>query len=196
MPGGTLSRIQAIFQDAWQPPSQLQAFLDAGEPPVYIGFGSMAGRDAAKKAQAAVGALQMSGQRGIIATGWGGMSTEELPESIFKINAAPHDWLFERVKAVVHHGGAGTTAAGLRAGKPTVISPFFGDQPFWGRRVAELGVAADPIPQKKLEAGNLAAAIDQVTSNLDLIARAETLGKKINAEDGVARGIDFLGLVS
>lgn len=176
----------------WQPTDDLQAFLDAGEPPVYIGFGSMAGRDAAKKAQAAIGALQKTGQRGIIATGWGGMSTGNLPGSIFKITAVSHEWLFERVKAVVHHGGAGTTAAGLRAGKPTVICPFFGDQPFWGRRVAELGVGAEPIPQKKLKAGNLATAIDQVTSNAAIKQRAEALGEKVRSEDGIARGIDYL----
>jgi sterol 3beta-glucosyltransferase len=182
--------------EAWRPSDELQAFLDAGEPPVYIGFGSMAGRDAVKKAQAAIGALQKSGQRGIIATGWGGMSAGNLPDSIFKITAVPHKWLFERVKAVVHHGGAGTTGAGLRAGKPTIICPFVGDQPFWGKRVAELGVGAEPIPQKKLKADNLAVAVDQVTSNATIKQRAEALGKKIRSEDGIARGIDCLNLKS
>ena len=178
-------------QDEWQPPADLQAFLDAGSPPVYIGFGSMAGRDAAGKAKAAIGALQKSGQRGIIATGWGGLSVDDLPPTIFKIDAVPHDWLFERVSAVVHHGGAGTTAAGLRAGKPTIICPFFGDQPFWGRRVADLGVGAEPIPQKKLNADNLAAAITQVTSDAQIQQRAAALGEKIRAEDGITRAIEI-----
>lgn len=123
-------------QSTWQPPTDLAAFLESGPPPVYIGFGSMAGLDSAKKAQAVVNALLKTGRRGIIATGWGGLSAETLPDTIFKLQAAPHDWLFDHVSAVVHHGGAGTTAAGLRAGRPTVICPFFGDQPFWGRRVA------------------------------------------------------------
>ena len=179
-------------QEEWQPPADLQAFLDTGQPPVYIGFGSMAGRDAAKKAQAAIGALQQSGQRGIIATGWGGLSVDDLPPTIFKIDAAPHDWLFERVAAVVHHGGAGTTAAGLRAGRPTIICPFFGDQPFWGRRVADLGVGAAPIPQKKLNAGNLAAAITKVTSDVQIQQRAAALGEQIRAEDGVTPAIEFI----
>ena len=176
----------------WQPPTDLQAFLDAGPAPVYIGFGSMAGKDSAKKAQAAIDALQKSGQRGLIATGWGGLDVDTLPDTIFKIEAAPHDWLFERVTAVVHHGGAGTTAAGLRAGKPTVICPFMGDQPFWGRRVVELGVGAGPIPQKKLNAENLAEAIQKVTRDTQIQERAAALGEKIRAEDGVARSIEFI----
>lgn len=156
----------------------------------------MAGRDAARKARAAIDALRKSGRRGVIATGWDGLSVADLPPTIFKIEAAPHDWLFERVAAVVHHGGAGTTAAGLRAGRPTVICPFFGDQPFWGRRVAELGVGAEPIPQKKLNAGNLATAITQVTSDAQIRQRAAALGEKIRAEDGVGRAIAFIEKVS
>ena len=178
--------------EGWQPLNALQAFLDDGPPPVYIGFGSMAGRDPARKTQPAVEALQRAGQRGITATGWGGLRAEDLPPSILKIQAAPHDWLFPRVAAVVHHDGAGTTAAGLRAGKPTVICPFFGDQPFWGRRVVDLGVGAEPISQKKLSADNLVAAIDQVTSNGQIQQRAAALGDKIRVEDGVARAVDFL----
>ena len=114
------------------------------------------------------------------------------PDTIFKIEAAPHDWLFERVTAVVHHGGAGTTAAGLRAGKPTVICPFMGDQPFWGHRVLELGVGSAPIPQKKLDAEKLAAAIAQVTNDGQIQRNATALGEKIRAEDGVAKSIEFI----
>ena len=178
--------------DDWQPPADLMAFLEAGPPPVYVGFGSMAGKDPAKKAQATIDALQKTGQRGLIATGWGGLDVGALPDTIFKIEAVPHDWLFERVTAVVHHGGAGTTAAGLRAGKPTVICPFMGDQPFWGRRVAELGVGSVPIPQKKLNADNLAVAIQKVTSDTQIQQQAAALGEKIRAEDGVARAIEFI----
>lgn len=178
--------------DSWQPPAALAAFLAAGPPPVYVGFGSMAGKDPARKAQVAVEALEQAGQRGLLATGWGGLDAASLPETVFKIEAAPHDWLFERVTAVVHHGGAGTTAAGLRAGKPTIICPFMGDQPFWGWRVAELGVGADPIPQKKLNAANLAAAIRQVTGDPGIRQRSGALGEKIRAEDGVGRAIEFI----
>jgi sterol 3beta-glucosyltransferase len=152
----------------------------------------MAGRDPEGKARAAIHALERNGQRGILATGWGGLGAADLPPTVLRIEAAPHDWLFERVAAVVHHGGAGTTAAGLRAGRPTVVCPFFGDQPFWGRRVAALGVGAEPIPQKKLTADRLAAAIEQVTTNHGIRQRAESLGARIRGEDGVGRAVAFL----
>ncbi|OWY59323.1 UDP-glucose--sterol glucosyltransferase, partial [cyanobacterium TDX16] len=112
----------------WQPPADLLAFLDAGAPPVYVGFGSMAGTDAAAKTRLVIAALQQSGQRGVLASGWGGLQASDLPESVFLLEQAPHDWLFPRMATVVHHGGAGTTAAGLRAGKPSVICPFIADQ--------------------------------------------------------------------
>jgi sterol 3beta-glucosyltransferase len=104
----------------------------------------------------------------------------------------PHDWLFPQVAAVVHHGGAGTTAAGLRAGRPTVICPFFGDQPFWGRRVHDLGVGSTPIPQKKLTAEKLAAALREVTTSPAIRAQADALGDRIRREDGVARAVAFI----
>ncbi|MEO0458163.1 MAG: glycosyltransferase [Cyanobacteria bacterium P01_A01_bin.114] len=173
----------------WQPPAPLKAFLDAGEPPVYIGFGSMAGRHPQRLAKIAIEALQITQQRGILATGWGGLAASHLPKTIFKLDQAPHSWLFPRVSAVVHHGGAGTTAAGLRAGRPTLICPFFGDQPFWGRRVQALGVGPKPIPQKRLTVANLAQAIHEISSNLTLRTEANRLGEKIRAEDGVGNAI-------
>jgi sterol 3beta-glucosyltransferase len=176
----------------WQPPADLQAFLDAGAPPVYIGFGSMTGTRPEEKARFALEALRRTGQRGLIATGWGGLRADELPDNVFAIQEAPHDWLFPRVAAVVHHGGAGTTAAGLRAGKPTIIVPFIGDQPFWGRRVYELGAGPAPIPQKRLNADNLAAAIQAAVSDPAMSRRAAELGEKIRAEDGIARAVAII----
>ncbi|MCA9914004.1 MAG: glycosyltransferase family 1 protein, partial [Anaerolineae bacterium] len=143
----------------WQPPADLLDFLDAGEPPVYIGFGSMAHRKPEEVAEIGLEALRRSGQRGILASGWGGLGTADLPDTVYGLKSAPHSWLFPRMRAVVHHGGAGTTAAGLRAGVPSILVPFFGDQPFWGRRVAQLGVGTQPVPRKKLTAENLAQAI-------------------------------------
>lgn len=179
-------------QDHWQPPAELQAFLDMGEPPVYVGFGSMSGRDPQRVTQIVVDALQQAQVRGVIATGWGGLAVSDLPETIFKIDNAPHDWLFPRMGAVVHHGGAGTTAAGLRAGRPTVICPFIVDQPFWGRRVYELGVGAAPIPQKQLTAQKLAAAIREVMTNPAIKENAAELGEKIRSEDGVANAVEII----
>jgi sterol 3beta-glucosyltransferase len=173
----------------WQPSAELQAFLDAGEPPVYVGFGSMAGRDPQRLTGIVIEALQQAGVRGIMATGWGGLQTSSLPESVFKLDQAPHDWLFPRMAAVVHHGGAGTTAAGLRAGRPTVICPFMADQPFWGTRVHALGVGSVPVMQKALTAAKLANAIREVTTNPTIQQNAAALGEKIRAEDGIANAI-------
>lgn len=175
--------------DAWEPPAALAAFLDAGEPPVYVGFGSMSGRDPRRLAQIVVDALRLAGLRGVLASGWGGLAPAALPETILPLDQAPHDWLFPRVAAVVHHGGAGTTAAGLRAGRPTVVCPFFGDQPFWGRRVHELGVGPAPIPQRHLTADRLAAALLEATKQPSVYRRADALGTRIRAEDGVANAV-------
>jgi sterol 3beta-glucosyltransferase len=152
----------------------------------------MAGRNPGKMASIVIEALQKANVRGIIATGWGGLDASDLPETICKINKAPHSWLFPRVLAVVHHGGAGTTATGLRAGRPTVICPFMIDQPLWGERVHALGVGSKPIPQKKLTVDKLADAIREVTSNPTIQQNAEILGNKLRAEDGIANAIAII----
>jgi sterol 3beta-glucosyltransferase len=177
---------------AWQPPQRLRQFLDAGDPPVYVGFGSMAVRDPGRLARVVLDAIQRANVRGIIASGWGALATGELPDTVIRIDEAPHDWLFPRVSAVVHHGGAGTTAAGLRVGRPTVVCPFIGDQPFWGSRVQALGVGSEPIPQKNLTAEKLAAAIRLVTADLRMRREAEALGERLRLEDGVANAVAFI----
>lgn len=176
----------------WEPSPALERFLSAGDPPVYVGFGSMAGRDPERVTRIVIDALQRAGLRGVLATGWGGLASAELPDFIFSLDQAPHDWLFPRVAAVVHHGGAGTTAAGLRAGRPTIICPFFGDQPFWGRRLHELVAGSEPIPQKKLTAEKLADALRIVTADPAIQKRAKDLGEKIRSEDGVANALAFI----
>ena len=176
----------------WQPSADLQTFLAAGDAPVYVGFGSMAGRNPQRTAEIVVAALQQARVRGIIATGWGGLNASNLPETIFRVEHVPHDWLFDRVTVVVHHGGAGTTAAGLRAGKPTIICPFFGDQPFWGKRVFELGVGPPPIPQKKLSVEKLAQAIRTAVTDETMRNKAVVLGQKIRAETGIVNAITVI----
>jgi sterol 3beta-glucosyltransferase len=176
----------------WQPPLRLVEFLDDGPPPVVIGFGSMSGRDPGHTARVVLEALARSGQRGLIVTGWGGLSVSDPPREVHVTGFAPYDWLLPRVAAVVHHGGAGTTAAGLRAGKPTVICPFVADQPFWGRRVGVLGVGPPPIPQRKLTAGRLAAAIQQAVTDAQMQRRAAELGARIRSEHGVANAVECI----
>jgi sterol 3beta-glucosyltransferase len=173
----------------WQPSADLLNFLDAGNLPVYVGFGSMAGRNPQRLAGIVVEALQLAGARGIIAAGWGGLKASDLPDTIFSIDQAPHDWLFPRMAAVVHHGGAGTVAAGLRAGRPTVICPFIADQPFWGKRIQQLGAGSAPIPHKQLTPQNLAVAIREVMTTPAIRQNAESLGEKIRREDGIANAV-------
>jgi sterol 3beta-glucosyltransferase len=173
----------------WRPNPALLEFLEAGPPPVYVGFGSMFMSGGRCKTDIVLEALRLAGQRAIIAIGWGGLTAENTSEGVFVLDAVPHDWLFPRVAAVVHHGGAGTTGAGLRAGKPSVICPFVGDQYFWGRRVAALGVGPVPIPQRKLSPERLAEAIKEAVTDPGLQQQAASLGATIRAEDGVGRAI-------
>ncbi|BAY38070.1 glycosyl transferase family 28 [Nostoc sp. NIES-2111] len=180
------------FLDApynWTPPSSLIEFLHGGKPPVYIGFGSMGMRNPEETADLILQALEQTKQRAIMLSGWGGLRKENLPDNVYLIDSVPHSWLFPQVAAVVHHGGAGTTAAGLRAGVPTVIIPFFGDQEFWGQRVAALGVGTEPIPHKQLTPEKLAQAIQKAITDQTMRQRAHTLGQQIRSEDGIANAV-------
>jgi sterol 3beta-glucosyltransferase len=187
------------FLDAsngWSPPSDLVGFLKAGEPPVYIGFGSMVNRNPQAVGQIALKALELSGQRGILASGWGGLKPSDLPASVHQISSIPHSWLFPRMSTVVHHGGVGTTAAGLRAGVPSIIVPFMGDQPFWGQRIASLGVGPQPIPRKKLTSKHLAEAILESVANAKMRQQAKYLGQKLQAEDGIQKAVALVDYFS
>ncbi len=179
-------------EPGWQPSPALQEFLAAGPAPVYVGFGSMSGSRPQERAQHVLKALAQTGQRGLLASGWGGLAASQVPPDVFVIDQAPHDWLFERVSAVVHHGGAGTTAAGLRAGRPTLIVPFIADQPFWGRVVAAGGWGPPPIPQKSLNADRLAQALRQMSADAAMRQRASDIGQRLRAEDGVANAVNWL----
>ena len=175
--------------DDWTPPAALIEFLQAGPPPVYVGFGSLSSRKPEQTADLILQALVQAKQRAIILSGWGGLRIVDLPDTVFVIDSVPFSWLFPRVAAVVHHGGAGTTSAGLRAGVPSIVIPFFGDQPFWGQCIAELGVGPAPIPRKKLTVERLAQAIERVVTDQTMRQRAAILGSKIQAEDGIARAV-------
>jgi sterol 3beta-glucosyltransferase len=176
----------------WSPPPELIDFLSRDPKPIYIGYGSMSGRTARHLASLALEAVTMSGQRAVLLGGWAGAHDLNFPEHIYACAFAPHDWLFPQMAAVVHHGGAGTTAAGLKAGKPTVITPFMGDQPFWGKQVYDLGVGSKPILGKRLTVNRLADAITQAVTDQSIINRAADLGEKIRSENGVARAVDII----
>lgn len=170
----------------WEPPQSLQDFIEAGSPPIYIGFGSMEDQHPRHLLQMVDTALEQSGQRGIWMAGNDGISPAgRISDRVYCLNQAPHDWLFPKMAAIVHHGGAGTTAASLRAGKPSIIIPYLYDQPFWGKRIAALGVGPKPVPKKQLTAEKLAGLIQTAVSDTPMQVRAQEIGEKIRSEDGV-----------
>ena len=173
-----------------QPSTELQNFLDAGEPPVCVSFGSMVNRDAEKIDRIVREALTKTGQRGIILSGWGGARKNSSNDLLY-IESAPHDWLLPRCKMLIHHGGAGTVAAGLRAGIPQVVVPFMTDQPFWARRVHSVGAAPKPILVKRLSVERLTQAISEASGD-NIRQRAHTLGQSIYKEDGVMRAVELI----
>ena len=173
----------------WSPSPALRDFLDAGEPPVYMGFGSMASKNPQATAQLMIDALQQANQRGIILTGWGGLKADDLPESVFLLDYAPHSWLFPQMAGVIHHGGAGTTAAALRAGVPSMIVAHMGDQPYWGQRVYDLGVGATPLRRHTLTTDKLAQGITTLATDRQMQQKASQLGEHLQAETGVDNAV-------
>lgn len=178
-------------EETWASPD-LARFLDAGPAPVYVGFGSMSGRAPDELAETVIQALRMANVRGVLSSGWGGLEASDVPDFVTVVGNVPHDKLFPRMAAVVHHGGAGTTAAGLRAGCPTVICPFIADQPFWGRRVHEQGAGPKPIRQPELTVSNLARAIRQAAQDRGMQRAAKRIGRGMQEEDGVARAVHLI----
>jgi sterol 3beta-glucosyltransferase len=174
-------------------PDALVQFIEKAEPPIYIGFGSMKDVESFNVTFKMIAeALAITKQRAVVALGWSRLNNNEsIPENIFLIESIPHSWLFPKMKMVVHHGGAGTTAAGLSAGKPTIIIPHNADQPAWGLRVYELGVGAKPIKKTKLTANKLASAISFALQP-NIIANAEKLGVKLRKENGVEKAVDVI----
>jgi sterol 3beta-glucosyltransferase len=181
---------QSAPPPGWTPPADLVDFLESGPPPVYVGFGSMPSGSAENTLKIILKALELSRHRGVLLSGWAGIGEgTKLPDYAFGIQSIPHSWLFPRMHAVVHHGGAGTTGAGLSAGVPSVITPFVADQPNWARRVEALGVGPRPIAFAKLTAELLANALHE-TSGHAMRQRAVDLGKLLRSEDGVGTTID------
>lgn len=181
-----------VFLDlaaSFKPPDDLTKFLDDGELPIYIGFGSIVVDDADKFTQMIFDAVKKAGVRALVSKGWGGLGGENVPDNVFMLENTPHDWLFPKVKAVVHHGGAGTTAIGLKCGKPTMIVPFFGDQQFWGSMIGNAGAGAEAIPYKELTADKLAEGIKQCLTD-GARENAEKIARDIEAEgDGAQNAV-------
>jgi len=172
----------------FQPPVHLMRFLEAGPAPVCVTFGSMIHHASSRIAGSVVEGLRLAGRRAVILTGWDGWRSRAAGSDVLYLDSAPHAWLLPRCRAVIHHGGAGTTGAGLRAGIPNIVVPFAGDQPFWGKRVHAIGAGPRPIPVQGLNAARLASAIAR-SEEAALRMRAQAIGGRIRSEDGVGTAV-------
>jgi sterol 3beta-glucosyltransferase len=185
-----------LFLDTEQEPDPaLRAFVEGGEPPVYLGFGSMVARDPIRTAEACVAAVRHAGRRAVVVTGWGGLAPGPLLAArdrgmtLHVTESVPHTWLLPRIAAAVHHGGAGTSAAAARAGVPSVVVPFLGDQFFWAARLRAAGAAPPAVPVGRLTGGRLEAALAQALADAAMRDRAAALGRAIRTENGIAGAV-------
>ncbi|SDM58312.1 glycosyltransferase [Allokutzneria albata] len=164
----------------WQPPADLVDFLDAGPAPVFVGFGSMSPGKGEPLSELVLEALP-PGTRAVFQTGWAGLSAHG--DDVLTVDHVPHDWLFPRMAAVVHHGGAGTTGAGLRAGVPTVSVPVLGDQPFWSRRLEKIGTSPGWIPAAELTTAGLGKLVRRAVAEPYYRKKAKQIAESVNSED-------------
>jgi sterol 3beta-glucosyltransferase len=174
---------------AWEPALNLADFLAAGEAPIYIGFGSMTGFDSARLLHALIEA--MAGRRALFYPGWSGVDPKALPDNFFAIGDTPHDWLFPRTAAVIHHGGSGTSHSAARAGVPSIVTPFAGDQFFWAERLRLAGVAPGAVDGRRPKPEAFASALDYAAS-AQVRKRARVLGEMMRAENGVVNAVAAL----
>jgi sterol 3beta-glucosyltransferase len=179
--------------DSWsQPPQALERFLGAGSAPIGITFGGMVGAMATRALEVALEALTFSGERAVVIGGDLDRVPSRLLDLVFPLAEAPHHSIFPRLSMVVHHGSAGTTAAALRAGVPSVVVPFFADQQFWARRVQRLGAAPNPVPASRASPADLVVAFDRAIHDPSIRAHAALAGRLVSAEDGVATAVQAI----
>lgn len=185
-----------IFDESpveYEPPQELADFLLSGDRPVYIGFGSMNTGNMSGLLSIILRSIHAAGIRAVFSTGWSGKSYKS-NRSVFFTDNIPHDWLFPRVSAVVHHGGAGTTAAGLRYGKPTLVIPFAGDQSFWGNQVYRSGCGPKPVPRNSVTVRKLTKSLIELKSRSDYYTSAREMGIRLSGEHGVLNAADLIEL--
>lgn len=173
-------------------PPQVEGFLQAGDPPVFVGFGSMSGPDPARTTALVLEATRRAGTRLVIGAGWGGLDRGMSGDGVLVVEDVDYRRLFPRVAAVVHHGGAGTTGTAFASGRPQVVCPFVADQPFWARLAHDRGVAPAPQPQRHLTAAGLATAITTAATDPDMARAAQELCRSVRAEDGVSAAVSAL----
>jgi len=180
------------YNDLYIPSTELKEFLEAGQPPICVSFGSMVNKNAEKVDEIVRESLKRTKNRGIILSGWGSAKRESMNDLLY-LESVPHDWLLPKCKILIHHGGAGTTSAALCAGIPQIVVPFMADQPFWGSRVHAIGVAPKPIRVNQLSIDKMVSAIAEAESK-DILERAQVIGQDIRSEDGVMNAVNFIEL--
>lgn len=176
--------------DSYDPPNELKEFLEAGKSPACVSFGSMVHKNAEKVDKVIRESLKQTNNRGIILSGWGSMKRESTEDFLY-LESAPHDWLLPKCKMLIHHGGAGTISAALRAGTPQVVVPFMADQPFWGSRVHAIGVAPKPIRVSQLSVEKMVSAMAEAESK-SILERAQARGQRIRSEEGVMNAVKLI----
>ena len=191
-PNHRFTGIWHLTQPDYVPSSELVGFLSDGPPPVVITFGSMGGSDGRETTEILIDAIKLTNQRAIIQAGWGMLGTQEAVPNIYCTAYIPHRWLFPKACCVVHHGGAGTTASVCRAKVPSVVVPHITDQPYWGKRLFDLGVAPKSLHRRNLTAKRLAKRIEQVMSTPSMTKKAEKLGTQMESEDGLTTAIELI----
>ncbi|MEM7335735.1 MAG: glycosyltransferase [Chloroflexota bacterium] len=179
-------------EPGWQPDPKLVDFLNAGKPPVYVGFGSMVDEEPEKLVEMVLTAVSHTNNRIILSSGWAGFTASNLPDNAYIIQSVPHEWLLPQMAAVIHHGGAGTTAAGLRSGVPSMAAPYFADQFFWADRIYNLGVSPKLPPRPKLTMDILTHAIQEATQNSVMKNNAARIGQLLHAEDGIETAVKII----
>jgi len=177
--------------NAYLAPDKLQRFLANGKPPICVSFGSMLNKDAEKIDRVIRECLERTGNRGIILSGWNQLSPVVSSNDFLYLDAVPHQWLLPHCKAFIHHGGAGTASAGLRAGIPNIVIPFTADQPFWGNKIHAIGAGPKPIPVKRLSVRKLTGAI-QESDEITIRMGANTIGQKLRTEEGAVAAVDLI----
>jgi len=176
----------------YQPPAELQAFLDAGPPPIGIGFSSLVGRNPTAVTRAVIDGVAEAGQRAVLLTGLGGLKGVTFPSHVWPVTAVPHDWLFPRISAMVHHGGAGTTGVATRHGLPQLGVPFGYDQMLWANQIHQLGIGPAPIPAEVITTERLVPALREIAANPRMRDRATEISARIRAEDGIGTAVSII----
>ena len=178
------------LNSSYSPAPELDSFLKSGKPPICISFGSMVNKDAKRIDEIIRESLKQTNNRGIILSGWADVKHESTNDLLY-LESAPHDWLLPKCKMIIHHGGAGTTSAGLCAGIPNIVVPFTADQPFWGGRVHAVGAGPKPILVKNLSVEKLTKAIAEAESDV-ILQQAQVIGQEIRGEDGVNEAVRWI----